>query len=58
LAVFCHGLAGDLLSREQGPLGFTAGDLLRVLPRVFRALSERRLFPSLAEGHASMSLML
>jgi len=58
LAVFCHGLAGDLLSREQGPLGFMAGDLLRVLPRALRALSERRLPASLDAGHASMDLIL
>jgi NAD(P)H-hydrate repair Nnr-like enzyme with NAD(P)H-hydrate dehydratase domain len=58
LAVFCHGLAGDLLSREQGPLGFMAGDLLRVLPRALRALSEHRLPASLDAGHASMDLIL
>lgn len=58
LAVFCHGLAGDLLSSERGPLGFMAGDLLRVLPRVLRALKEHRLPPSLAAMHASMDLIL
>lgn len=58
LAVFCHGLAGDLLSRERGPLGFMAGDLLRVLPRVLRALQEHRLPSSLAAMHASLDLIL
>ncbi len=58
LAVFCHGFAGDLLFRELGPQGFMAGDLLRELPRVFRALVERRLPASLGDGYASMSLML
>ncbi len=54
LAVFCHGLAGDLLCREQGPLGFMAGDLLRVLPRALRALSERTSPASLGAGYASL----
>jgi NAD(P)H-hydrate epimerase len=58
LAVFCHGLAGDLLYREQGPRGFMAGDLLRVLPRTFGVLSERTLPASLGDGYASMRVLL
>jgi NAD(P)H-hydrate epimerase len=58
LAVFCHGLAGDLLCREQGPLGFMAGDLLRVLPRALRALAERTSPVSLGAEYASLQPMV
>jgi hydroxyethylthiazole kinase-like uncharacterized protein yjeF len=32
---YIHGLAGDLASREQGPIGMIAGDVMGLLPRAF-----------------------
>ncbi len=57
-AVFCHGMAGDLLACEEGPQGFPAGDLIRVLPRVLKSLLERRLPASLGAGYASMDVKM
>lgn len=50
LGVFCHGLAGDLVSCEKGSPGIIAGDVLHALPRVLRSLLERRLPPALEGG--------
>ena len=59
LGVFCHGLAGDLVSCEKGSLGISAGDVLRVVPRVLNALLERRLPPALDSADAyRMPVML
>ncbi len=38
LAVYLHGLAGELLAAEQGGRGGRAGDLVEQLPAVFRSL--------------------
>jgi NAD(P)H-hydrate epimerase len=38
LAVYVHGLAGDILSDRYGGPGFLAGDLAEVLPAAFAAL--------------------
>jgi NAD(P)H-hydrate epimerase len=57
-AVFCHGMAGDLLACEEGPQGFPAGELIRVLPRVLKSLLERRPPASLGAGYASMDAIL
>jgi NAD(P)H-hydrate epimerase len=48
LAVFIHGLAGDLLSRERGPVGFIAGDVLGEVPRVLKALINQTLPPAVS----------
>ncbi|MGI6604098.1 MAG: NAD(P)H-hydrate dehydratase [Firmicutes bacterium] len=41
-AVFCHGLAGDLVRDEVGgEIGFTAGDVIRALPRTLNSLLSR-----------------
>ncbi|MBI2874550.1 MAG: NAD(P)H-hydrate dehydratase [Firmicutes bacterium] len=44
LGTFIHGLAGDLASRDLGPLGMTAGDILARVPEAIRIL------PRLAAG--------
>jgi NAD(P)H-hydrate epimerase len=38
-AVYLHGLAGDLAAREMGQASLIAGDLIRALPRAYRALA-------------------
>ncbi len=38
LAVYVHGLAGDLAKKENGELSLTAGDLIDFLPKAFQAL--------------------
>jgi len=48
LAVFAHGLAGDLLSSERGPVGCIAGDVLGELPRVLKALADQTLPPAVS----------
>ena len=48
LGVFIHGLAGDLLSRERGPVGFIAGDVLNEVPRVLKSLVEQTLPPAVS----------
>ncbi len=40
LAVFLHGLAGDLAATAQGGASLVAGDLLAALPAAFRRLRE------------------
>jgi len=47
LGVFCHGLAGDLVCCENGGPGMLAGDVVRAVPRVLKALLERKLPPGL-----------
>jgi NAD(P)H-hydrate epimerase len=39
LAVYLHGLAGDLVAARRGDRGLAAGDLVDVLPVAFRALA-------------------
>ena len=38
LAVFLHGLAGDLAATDLGQESVTASDLIDYLPKAFRAL--------------------
>jgi hydroxyethylthiazole kinase-like uncharacterized protein yjeF len=40
LAVYLHGLAGDLAAAEAGEAGMTAGDLVGFLPAAFQELTE------------------
>ncbi|MFN8586758.1 MAG: NAD(P)H-hydrate dehydratase [Candidatus Eisenbacteria bacterium] len=40
LAVFAHGLAGDLAEREIGAIGLVAGDVVERLPRAMAMVSE------------------
>lgn len=40
-AVYLHGLAGDLAAAELGQASMLAGDLLRALPRAFKAITQR-----------------
>lgn len=39
LAVYVHGLAGDLAAKEKGQLSLIATDLLKALPKVLKKLS-------------------
>lgn len=39
-AVFAHGLCGDFAAGKTGERALTAGDLIRVLPRVLKSLEE------------------
>ena len=47
LAVFMHGLLGDLIAIERGPVGLVAGDLVSEIPRMMKAFMERSLPSSL-----------
>jgi len=38
-AAYLHGLAGDLAAKEMGQAALIAGDLVRALPRAYRALA-------------------
>jgi NAD(P)H-hydrate epimerase len=38
-AAYLHGLAGDLAAKEMGQASLIAGDLIRALPRAYRALA-------------------
>jgi len=38
LAVYIHGLAGDLAAREKGKICLIASDLLNKLPEAFKAV--------------------
>lgn len=42
LAVFVHGLAGDLAAREVGPIGLVASDVLERLPRALAMVAGAR----------------
>ncbi len=44
LGVFLHGLAGDFLSAEKGPWGYTASELAEKLPIVIKKLLLKRKF--------------
>jgi NAD(P)H-hydrate epimerase len=48
LAVFLHGMLGDLVAAESGPVGLLASDLLSEIPRVLKSMIEQVLPPSLA----------
>ena len=41
LAVFAHGLAGDMAASEVGPVGLVAGDVAERLPRALRTVCGR-----------------
>ena len=45
-AAYIHGVAGELASKDIGPVGVTAGDLISVTPRAIRSLME----PQAASG--------
>ena len=38
LGGYIHGLAGDLAAQKIGPIGLTAGDLVRFLPEAFKSI--------------------
>lgn len=40
LAVYAHGLAGDLAADEKGQMALVAGDIVDCLPRAWRSLEE------------------
>lgn len=59
LAVFMHGLAGDMVAVEKGPVGLIASDLIEAIPRVFQALLEGQFSPSLqANDHDQLKWIL
>ncbi|WIV13453.1 NAD(P)H-hydrate dehydratase [Proteiniborus sp. MB09-C3] len=37
-AVFCHGLAGDIVAREKGEYGLIAGDIVENIPYAIKAI--------------------
>ncbi len=59
LAVFMHGLLGDLVAVEKGPVGLIAGDLIHEIPRMLKAFMERKLPLSLdADERSRMNWVL
>jgi NAD(P)H-hydrate epimerase len=50
-AVFLHGLAGDVLAAERGPVGFIAEDLISEMPRLLKALLTGQLPHSLRSDY-------
>ena len=50
-AVFLHGLAGDVLAAERGPVGFIAEDLISEVPRLLKALFTGQLPHSLRSDY-------
>jgi len=59
LAVFIHGLLGDVVAKERGPVGLIAGDLISEIPRVLKAFMEHKLPLSLdADERYQMNLIL
>lgn len=40
IAVYTHGLAGDIAAKKQGMVGMTAGDIVASLPMAWRMLDE------------------
>jgi NAD(P)H-hydrate epimerase len=51
LAVFLHGMSGDVLAAEQGPVGFIADDLIGEIPRLIKVLLTGQLPDSLRSDH-------
>lgn len=51
-AVYLHGLAGDLAARRVGQTSMLASDLLRFVPRAFRALLDERFLKMELAGEA------
>jgi NAD(P)H-hydrate epimerase len=49
IAVYLHGLLGDILAYEKGPAGLLAGDLVEALPRALKMLTEGTLPPCLID---------
>ena len=49
--VFLHGLAGDVLAAERGPVGFIAEDLISEIPRLCKALLTGKLPHSLRSDY-------
>jgi len=47
LAVFLHGMSGDVLAAERGPVGFIADDLIGEIPRLIKTLLTGQLPDSL-----------
>jgi NAD(P)H-hydrate epimerase len=47
LAVFLHGMSGDVLAAERGPVGFIADDLIGEIPRLIKVLLTGQLPDSL-----------
>jgi NAD(P)H-hydrate epimerase len=41
LAVYVHGLAGDLAAAKRGPIGVVAGDVAKMIPAAFARLTAR-----------------
>ena len=59
LAVFMHGLAGDLVAFEKGPVGLIAGDLVNEIPRVLKVFMDGKLPLSLnSEDHYQLNWIL
>jgi NAD(P)H-hydrate epimerase len=59
LAVFMHGLAGDLVAFEKGPVGLIAGDLVNEIPRVLKVFMDGKLPLSLnSEDHYQLNWVL
>jgi len=42
LGAYAHGLAGDLVAAEKGPLGLVAGDVAEAMPKALRTLAGLR----------------
>jgi NAD(P)H-hydrate epimerase len=42
LAVFCHGLAGDMAAGKIGEVGMIATDVQEMLPYAFKRLAEKQ----------------
>jgi NAD(P)H-hydrate epimerase len=42
LAVYLHGLAGDIAAAEKGQTALVAGDVVDYLPHAWRSLEEGR----------------
>ena len=59
LAVFMHGLAGDVIASEKGPAGLIAGDLVNEIPRVLKIFVDGKLPPFLnSKNYYSLNWIL